>query len=90
MCDPSIHYVCVTRDVIWLKRMHFTKETNNEPPVQQDVETTITVAGERDNDNQTTAPSRGVTIGGTTFIPNETEENEPDANETSENDDEWE
>ena len=97
MWDPVAHYIYVTRDIVWLKRMYFnpTEPVTHNPikaidvPISEAGKNQTNETSEYENATQpatpapTNAPSKlKVTVGNITFMLNEDEE--------MDNEDEWE
>ena len=89
MWEPIKHYVYVTRDIIWLKRMCHSKNEASVHDPHRTIDVSISVAGEN-QENETTeteeqptiTPSKTkVTIGKTTFMPVENSDNKEDDGE---------
>ena len=91
MREPIKHSAHITREIIWLKRMHHSKNEASVHDPHRTIDVSISVAGEN-QENETTETEEQptithskpkVTIGKTTFMPAENSDNKED-------DDEWE
>jgi len=54
MWEPIKHFIYITRDVLWLKRMYYpsSNKPSNEPPIYRTIEAPNSAAGENHNENE--------------------------------------